>query len=175
MHKKIIIMVMLIVFILTGCTRVDNDIDKIISATISDNKVVNTVSTKYELYIPIGVIQVMDNEYNQRFRIKNREVYLYVDTVSYYYKSNLNYPKDGEYDYYYREINNDNKKGFVAIKKINEEEYYCKIMYNYSKIEFYSNLEDLPVVLSNSLIIQKSIKYNDELIKEDFDINLVNV
>lgn len=172
MHKKIIIMVIFIVFILTGCTRVDNDLDKIISATINNDKVVNTVSTKYELYIPIGVIQVIDNEYNQKLKIKNRDIYLYVDTVSYYYKNDLTYPLDNEYNYYYKEINNGQKKGYVAIKKVKDDEYYCKIMYNYSKVEFYSNLEDLPVVLSNSLIIQQSIKYNDELIKNDFDNNI---
>ena len=42
--------------------------------------------------------------------------------------------------------------------------YFCEIIYNYSKSEFYTNMEDLPVVLANTLIIQKSIKFNDSLI-----------
>ena len=39
-----------------------------------------------------------------------------------------------------------------------------EIVYNYSKVEFYSDLNDLPFILANSLIVQRSIKYNDNLI-----------
>ena len=63
-----------------------------------------TVSTGYKLYIPTGVKQVSDKNFNQKLKIRDRYVYLYVDTISYYYKNTLNYKKSEEYNYYYKEI-----------------------------------------------------------------------
>ena len=50
--------------------------------------------------------------------------------------------------------------------------YYCEIIYNYSKTEFYSNMDDLPYILANTLIMQKSIKYNDNLISMELESNV---
>ena len=47
--------------------------------------------------------------------------------------------------------------------------FFATIVYNYSKIEFYSSEDDLPVILSNSLIIINGIRYNDNLIKIELD------
>ena len=106
MYMKRVILLIIVTLILTGCTRVDSNIDNIIGATMSKEiKDVNTVSTGYELYVPVGVMQLVDNEYNQKFKVRNTHVYLYVDTISYYYKNTLNYKKSEEYNYYYKEIN----------------------------------------------------------------------
>lgn len=155
---------------MTGCTKIDGNIDNIISATMTEKVTsVNTVSTGYELYVPIGVKQLVDNEYNQKFKIKNTHVYLYVDTVSYYYKNSLNYKSDGDYNYYYKEISLDGKTGYVGINKLDDGSFFVEIVYNYSKIEFYSSEDDMPIVMSNSLIIVNSIQYNDNLIKLELD------
>lgn len=170
MHKRKIILLIILTLILTGCTKVDNNIDNIISATMSrDIKEVNTVSTCYELYIPIGVMQLVDNEYNQKFKIRNAHVYLYVDTISYYYKNSLNYKSDGDYNYYYKEVNLNGKTGYVGVNKLDDGSFFVEIVYNYSKIEFYSTYEDMPVIIANSLMIVNSIKYNDNLIKIELD------
>ena len=96
MNKKRIVFFVTIALILTGCTKITNNYDEIIDTTMKKNNMTtNTVSTGYELYIPMGVMQINDSQYNQRFKIKNRYVYLYVDTVSYYYKNTLNYKNDG--------------------------------------------------------------------------------
>ena len=59
MYKKKVILLIMITLILTGCTKLDHNIDNIVKATMSKEvKNVNTVSTGYELYIPIGVIQL---------------------------------------------------------------------------------------------------------------------
>lgn len=167
--KKVLILV-IIVIMLTGCKKIDNNIDNVVSAVMSEEiKDVNTVSTNYKLYIPIGVIQLVDNEYNQKFKIRDTHVYLYVDTVSYYHKYNLNYETDGNYNFYYKSILLNDKFGYVGINKLGDNSYFCEIVYNYSKIEFYSNEVDLPVVLSNSLMILNSIKYNDKLIMLELD------
>lgn len=160
----------MIVFILTGCTKIDSNIDNIVD-TIMTKEVneVNTVSTGYELYIPIGVRQLVDNEYNQKLKVKDTNIYLYVDMVSYYYKNSLNYKSNNSYNYYYREINLNNKIGYIGINMLDDGSFFVEIVYNYSKIEFYSNEENLPIIISNCLIIINSIKYNDVLIKIELD------
>ena len=170
MNNKKFIFFVAIILLLSGCTRITNNLDDVIDATMINKKMpVNTVSTGYEIYIPTGVGQVFDSQYNQKFKIKNRYIYLYVDTVSYYYKNMLNYKSDDEYNYYYRELKIKNKTGYIGINKVEDDLYFCEIIYNYSKIEFYSNLEDLSLIVADSLIIQKSIVYNDNLIKKELE------
>lgn len=170
MYKKRVILLVMVALILTGCTRINNDIDNIIDVTMSKEiKDVNTVSTGYELYVPVGVIQLVDNEYNQKFKVRNTHVYLYVDIVSYYYKNSLNYRSDGDYNYYYKEINLNGKTGYIGINKLDDGNFFVEIVYNYSKIEFYSSYNDMSVIVANSLMIVNSIKYNDNLIKIELD------
>ena len=170
MYKKSAILLIIIALMLTGCTKIDGNVDTVVSAVMSKEiKDVNTVSTGYELYIPMGVIQLVDNEYNQKFKIRDTHVYMYVDTISYYYKNSLNFKKDDSYNYYYKEIVLNNKTGYVGINKLDEGNFFVEIVYNYSKMEFYANEEDLQVLLANSLIIIKSVRYNDSLIKMELD------
>ena len=170
MHKKRIIFLVVIMLLLTGCTELSNNVEEIVlTLTSTDGVRANTASTNYELYLPIGVKQEFDSNYNQKFKINNRYVYMYVDTISYYYGNKLNYKEDDNYNYYYRKIEIGNKTGYVGINKEEDDLYFTEIVYNYSKMEFYSDLEDLPTLLANSLIIIKSIKYNDDLIKIELD------
>ena len=170
MHKKSFIFFVIFALLLSGCTKITNNLDEVVNAVMTKDKLtVNTVSTGYEIYIPTGVKQVSDSEYNQKFKIKNRYIYLYVDTVSYYYKNSLNYKNEEAYSYYYKELNLNGKTGYIGINKIEDDLYFCETIYNYSKIEFYSNLDDLPYILANTLMMQKSIKYNDNLISIELD------
>ena len=166
MNKKGLILLVITILLLTGCTEIDDNMDHVLSAVMSSevNKV-NTVSTGYQLYLPMGVTQLDDNEYNQKLKIRDTHVYLYVDVVSYYYKNNLNYVKDEDYNYFYKEILLGGKSGYIGINKQEDDSYFVKIVYNYSKIEFYANREDLSFITANSLIVLNSIKYNDNLIK----------
>ena len=173
--KKSFIFLVVMVLLMTGCTRITNNLDIVVDNVISGNNIkTNTVSTRYELYMPIGVRQVLDSEYNQKFKIGNRYIYLYVDTVSYYYKNNLNFNSPDNYNYYYKEINNNGKTGYIGINKVDNDLYYAEIVYNYSKGEFYASLEELPLVLANELIIQKSIKFNDSLIAMELDSDMMD-
>ena len=168
--KKKITFLMVIMLLLTGCNKITNNLDTVVDGVFTLDKVdVNTVSTNYELFIPSGVTQVNDREYNQKFKIKNRYIYLYVDTISYFYKNSLNYKQSDNYNYYFKNIDYNGKNGYIGINKLEDDSFFVEIVYNYSKIEFYSNQEDLPVMLANSLIIIKSIKYNDSLIKMQLD------
>lgn len=174
MHKKRVVILILIAFFITGCMKITNNLDDIVNSIMTkDTNYVNTVSTGYELYIPTGVKQVVDNEYNQKFKVKDRYIYLYVDIISYYYKNMLNYKSQDNYSYYYRQLLLNGKTGYIGINKVEENLYFVEIVYNYSKIEFYTDLDELPVILAHALIIQRSIKYNDNLIdlKLSSDIN----
>lgn len=165
MYKRNLFFLVIIVLLLTGCTEITNNIDQVVNDTLKDVKIsANTVSTGYELYIPTGVRQVVDSEYNQKFKIKNRYVYLYVDTISYYYKNILNYKSNDAYSHYYKEVSNNGKTGYIGINKVEDDLYYCEVVYNYTKSEFYTTLDDLPNILANTLIIQNSVKFNDNLI-----------
>jgi len=173
MNNKRFIFFVAIILLLSGCTRITNNLDDVINATMINKKMpVNTVSTGYEIYIPTGVGQVFDSQYNQKFKIKNRYVYLYVDTISYYYKNMLNYKSDSDYNYYYRELSINKKTGYIGINKVEDDLYFCEIIYNYSKVEFYASLEDLSLMVADSLIMQKSIVYNDNLIKKELENNI---
>ena len=170
MYRKKWLFFVTIILFLSGCTKITNNLDDVVNATMTKDKLVaNTVSTGYEIYIPNGVNQVSDSQYNQRFRVKNRYMYLYVDTISYYYKNVLNYKHDDAYSYYYKELNLDGKTGYIGINKIEDNLCFCEIVYNYSKIEFYADMEDLPVMMAYALIMQKSIKFNDNLISVELE------
>ena len=165
MYKKRLVVLIVSLLLLTGCTKVTDNLDEIVDTIMAkDHNYVNTVSTGYELCLPIGVKQVVDNDYNQQFKVGNRYIYLYVDTISYYYKNMLNYKNEDSYNYYYHELNLNNKTGYIGIDKKEDDLYFAEIVYNYSKIEFYATYDELPLVLANALLIQRSIKYNDNLI-----------
>ena len=154
MCKRHFVFFIVTILLLSGCTKVSNNLDEVVDAAMVNNDLLaNTVSTGYELYIPTGVKQVADRQYNQKFKIKNRYIYLYVDTISYYYK----------------ELQYDGKSGYIGIRKTNDDLYFCEIVYNYSKMEFYAELDELSLIVANSLIIQKSIKYNDSLISLELE------
>lgn len=170
MYRVRFILLVVIALVMTGCTRIDNNIDTAVSATIVNEMTdVNTVSTGYQLYIPIGVIQLVDNEYNQKFKIRDTHVYLYVDTISYYYKNVLNYKSLEDYNYYYKVLNFNGKEGYIGVNKLDDGSFFVEIVYNYAKIEFYTNEYDMSFVISNSLILINSIKYNDNMIKITLD------
>jgi len=173
MNKKLVLLLILLVLTATGCMKLDNNYDNIISEVMNkESNLVNTVSTGYKLYIPQGVLQVTDNENNEYLVINGCNAYLYVDAVSYYYKNSLNYKSSNSYNYYYKELDVDGKTGYVGINKEESDNYYVVVIFNYGKIEFYAGLEDLPKVLANSLIILRSIEYNDTLITAELSSNV---
>jgi len=163
---------LLILVLCVGCTRIDNveEIDLIVNAVFENNeKTANETSQGYKYYLPIGVSKVYDLDYNQKFKVDNNYIYLYTDIVSYYYKNALNFNEENEGDYYYKEINNNGKTGYIKIRQEENNEFYIKIIYNYAKIESYVEKTEINKILTNSMIILDSIDYNDTLIKNIID------
>ena len=164
--KKLIILIVCFT-LLCGCTKINNDnINNIINSVVSsDNDRANQYRNGYKFYLPFGVRQIVDNDNNQIFMIGDTKVYLYVDVVSFYYKNKLNYKDSENYNYYYKNIINGTKEGYIGIDKKNSD-YFVKIVYNYSKVEFYVDEYNLNNVIANSLVILNNINYNDDLIEK---------
>lgn len=166
---KRIIVLALVLLLCVGCTRIDDvsNFDIIINKIIdNDSSIVNTASMGYKYYLPIDVSKVYDKDYNQKFKVDDVYMYLYVDAVSYYHRNSLNFSIDDNNDsYYYKKINAYDKVGYVNIV-IDEDMYFLKIVYNYAKIESYVPRTKLNNILAYSMIILDSIEYNDILIEK---------
>ena len=164
--KSLLIMVLLLC---ASCTRVNdkNYDDIVMNVTRNNSNIYNTTSLGYKYYLPLGVSKVYDKDYNQKFKVNDTYMYLYVDIVSYYYKNNLNLSdSDINNCYYYSPIkSDDNKTGYVKITKEDDNKYFIKIVYNYAKIESYVNDYEISNILSYSMIILDSISYNDKLVE----------
>lgn len=165
MKKKFLLIMVLLLCI--GCTRIDNNYNDIIdSVTKNNSNIYNTTALGYKYYLPLGISKVYDKDYNQKFKINNTYMYLYVDIVSYYYKNNLNLDdNDSNNSYFYTRINSsDNKTGYVKITR-DDDKYFIKVVYNYAKIEAYVHEWEISDVLSYAMIILDSINYNDKLVE----------
>lgn len=169
--KKIFIL-LLIIGCLTGCSRIDKEVEyKNIAYQVmsSSNNIVNKATTGYKYYLPKGVNLVYNLDFNQKFRVLDEDLYLYVDIVSYHYKNQLN-DKETDFNYYYSFISSSDKVGFLGINK-EDDKYFVKIVYNYAKIEFYTNKNKLSNLIGYSMLIVDSIEYNDSLIEKMLEDN----
>lgn len=169
MKKTFILLTILVLCV--GCTRIDNteNLDIVIETVLqSKNKPSNETSRGYKYYLPTGVKKIYDKDHNQKFKIDKTYIYLYADVVSYYHKNLLNFNEEEKNSYYYKEINNTNKSGYIKIQEENDK-CYIKIIYNYAKIETYAKKTEINKIIANSMIILDSIEYNDILIKNIID------
>lgn len=174
--KKLIIM-FLSVFLLTGCTavRINTDkIDTIINVVLSkDNTLYNTIGKGYKYYKPRGVTYIDTNEFNEKLYSNGNYYYLYVDINSYYYKKEFEYKENNE-SFYSKYIDINDKYGYLEINEY-KGKYLIEFMYNYAKIEAVVNKENINEVVLNASYILSTIKYNSNVIKimlnEDYFTN----
>lgn len=169
--KKFLILLLLTIF-LSGCTRIDNEKEyKNVANNIinSPTSLVNTATRGYKYYLPKGGSLIYNIDFNQKFRVLEEDIYMYVDIVSYYYKKDLNDYED-DFNYYFSNISSKDKVGYIGINK-EDDEYFVKIVYNYAKVEFYTNEEKLSSLVGYSMVIMNSIEYNDILILEIIEDN----
>ena len=169
------IIIILCVLMLTGCVRIDNstlEYDSLVKNVIyNHHDYTNEVGLGYKYLIPKGVKLIEDNFNNQVFLYNDTKIYIYVDITSYYYKNKLNYKVNNLGDvFYYKEFNNNDKEGYIYIEE-KDEVYFVKIVYNYAKVEFYANKNNLNSIISLSTIVIDSINYNDLVIEKLLDDN----
>lgn len=163
MYKRFkhILLLSSIIFLLTGCCYVNNASYEEITNNIINNKrrLYNNSTVGFKYYLPRQMSTVLIDEYNLQLKEKDYIYYMYTDLVSYYNKKNFKFEENDSY-YYSKKLD----KGLLNIVK-KDDKYIIKLYYNYASIEVETLELDLKEVLSNCLIIAKSIKYNDDSIK----------
>ncbi len=167
--KKIAI-VILIILLTTGCSlvRIDtNSIDNILNVILTkNNKLYNQIGKGYKYYLPSGVSYVKSDDLNDVLYSNGVYYYLYIDAISYYYKTDTDHNEKSNI-YYSKNISTDD--GFKAsgyLDIVNKDDlYYVTFLYNYAKIEAVVNKDELNNVILNSSYILSTIKYNHDIVK----------
>lgn len=167
--KKLKILLLFPIFVLFGCNKIENNnldykkyVDDII---VSKNKFVNKSSNGYKYYIPKGMILKKENNNNIILSYNNTNIYFFVDIISYYYnEKNNNEINHNNFDYF-KELKD---SGFIIVDE-NNEEYFVKLSYNFSTIEFYTKKDNIPSLLTVSSIILNSVEFNKNIIKTEID------
>ncbi len=163
-----------IVLILTGCTivRIDtSSIENITKVVLSKkNTLYNRVGRGYKYYVPRGVTYIDSSGSNDKLYSNGVYYYLYLDEISYYYKTAASYKEDTS-KYYSEKIKENGKIGYLEITKQNKL-YLIEFVYNYAKIETMVPEKEIKRAVLNSSYILSTIKYNKDIIKltlnEDF-------
>jgi len=173
--KKIITLICL-AFLVSGCTVkkvTPENRDEIISVALNRNiKLYNRVSNGYKYYLPKGISMLDYKDYNETLYTNSSKYYLYVDIVSYHYKKEKTYMANNTL-YYSKVINNNGKKGYIEVEKINND-YYILYEYNYAKIEAKVNEKDINTAIMNMSYILSSIEYNDIIIDSIIGENVLD-
>ena len=166
MKKKISLFCLLLCLFLTGC----KSIQKMTIEEIIDKKVERSVDTYntfrkgYKYYLPSGLGILESTDYNEVLRDDSYKYYLYIDAVSYFNKVIEPYEVSDE-AYVSIPINSNIKYGYLEITEKSEDKYFIEIMYNYAKIEVIVKKKDINAVVSNSMNVLSSIKFNDNILK----------
>lgn len=163
MKKFLLILVILVS--LSGCMSVSTfnqgDIDLLLNKLLkTKTSLVNTSSSGYKYYLPLGVELLDSNNYNDKLYSNGDYYYLYVDLVSYYYDAIENF-EENTFLYYSKAINYNNKKGYLNISDNNDGLYKVEFVYNYSKIEAYIKKDNLKNAIINMSYILNSIEFNN--------------
>ncbi len=170
MRKRLIIVLLVLVFTLTGCSsrNIENiNIEEALALGITSNtELYNTNNIGYRYYLPRGFIVEEDRDNIQILKSNGVEYFLNIDLVSYYNKTEITRDESTNV-YKYLPIYVNNKPGFLEITK-NDDYFLVKMVYNYAIIE--ANVKESEI--NNSIInmgyILSSIKYNDSIINNKF-------
>lgn len=162
------LLVLLTLFILSGCTvtRIDKyDYKQAIDETVSlDMDIYNTIGNGYKYYAPKGITRILSKNYNDVLKRNNNLYYLYVDVVSYFYKTKVEYEVPDNI-YYSKEFDSENKYGFINIQEKNDK-LYVQMVYNYAKIETYVDKKDLKQTVMDISYILSTVNFNDSLLND---------
>ena len=179
--KKFIILLFSL-FLLTGCTNVNNlSFDEVTNELAVKKHKSNIYRTGYNYYLPKGMQVVDSSLYNEKLEDSYNKYYLYVDIVSYYKEVVKDY-KVNEKAVYSQKLNYNGKFGYIEINLTQNDKYLVEIMYNYAKIEVIVDSKNVNVALISAINILKSVEYNDSIVanllgddvlnfyEEEFDI-----
>lgn len=168
MEKKIILLILIVFVLVTGCsvTTLDSadyshNVDAILST--EKGKAYNTYFEGYKYYLPKELKFLEKEEYNSILldRHGNR-FYLYVDAISFYYKEKSNYDIDKN-AYFSKKLDYNNIDGYLQIDEI-DGKYLIQYMYNYAKIETYVDKDEINDSIVSMSYLLRSIKFNRKII-----------
>lgn len=175
--KKIIVLLSIVVFLVTGCsvTTLDSaNIGKNMKVILSDkSKLYNVFFDGYKYYVPKGMKFLNKEEYNAVFvdRFDNK-YYLYVDAISYYHKVDNNYEVDSD-AHYSKKLDYNKKTGYIQIDKV-KDNYFIQFVFNYAKMEAYVSEDYLATVVDNMCYILRSVKFNDKVLESLIGDNVLS-
>lgn len=164
---KKIIFILVLYLLLTGCTTIDFEkisVEDTINTIIEkDIDLYNNVFEGYKFYLPRGLKVINKNAYNMEILSENDTFYLYVDIISYYYKTKKTFEPNTT-SYLSKELRFNDQLGYINITDINGK-YFIEFMYNYAKIEAYVTKDKLNQSILNMSYLLSSIQYNNQVIK----------
>ena len=156
----------LVLILLTGCNikKVEEEsFDSIINTVLFNDTNLGNVSFEgYKFYLPRGSIVDAKKQYNLEIKNDKNYYYLYVDIISYYYKTKENHQVDNNL-FYSKTLNYKDNFGYIDISKIGNK-YFLEVMYNYAKIETYVLEDDLYDAFLDICYILSTIDFNDSAI-----------
>ena len=170
--KKVIVII-LFMFLLTGCTNVSKlSYDQILGNISTRSNRDNTYRTGYSYYLPRNMRVRSSTLYNEVITDSKYKYYLYVDLVS-YSKGVVKDYKVNNNAVYSKSINYDGKFGYAEINLLKNDKYLVEIMYNYAKIEVIVEKEDINKSVTNAMIVLSTITYTDDIVKNLLSIDEV--
>ncbi len=176
MKKKLIILT-ISVFLLTGCTNLTNmSVDELTDVMLNDEtNLSNNVFEGYKYYIPRGLRLTEKDEYNVSLQDEyNNTYYFYIDVISYYNEEELEYKVNNK-AYFSKELNYNNKKGYLEITKIEDtNSYFIEYMYNYGKIEAFVKENEINSAIINMSSILSSLEFNRTVLESLIGNNVLN-
>lgn len=156
-----------IILLLSGCSVVNinkQTIDETIVSVLKDDISLKTVSLDgYSYYLPQGVNLKVSKNLNSVLYYNHNKMYMYVDLISYYHKVENKY-NTVDTAFYSKKIDINDKSGYIEITEISDNKYFIEFMFNYSKIETYSNKKNINKTLTVMAYILNSVKYHDSLL-----------
>ncbi len=163
--KKLLILFSLTI-LLSGCSLVkisEQSYEEILNDILTPNFSLKNVSSEgYSFYLPKGVLLKKNHSMNSVLYYNHRNLYLYVDVLSYYHHVESDYQKS-ENSYYSYKIDQNGKQGYLEITQISTK-YFVEFMYHYAKIEAYVEEEDLKKTITQMAYVLNSVQYQDAVL-----------
>ena len=175
--KKKIILLIISILTLTGCTNLTNmSIDEVVDVMLkNDTNLSNNVFDGYKYYIPKGLRLLEKDEYNASLKDEyNNTYYFYIDVVSFYNKEEAEYKVNNK-AYFSKELDYNNKKGYLEITKIEDTDaYFIEYMYNYGKIEAFVKENEIKSAIINMSSVLKSLEFNRTVLESLIGNNVLD-
>ena len=175
--KKKIILLIISILTLTGCTNLTNmSTGEVVDVMLkNDTNLSNNVFDGYKYYIPKGLRLLEKDEYNASLKDEyNNTYYFYIDVVSYYNKEEVEYKVNNK-AYFSKELDYNDKKGYLEITKIEDTDaYFIEYMYNYGKIEAFVKENEIKSAIINMSSILKSLEFNRTVLESLIGNNVLD-